>query len=186
MNSVQSRFFDWFKNLLRKNPPSGTFKCGTCGKFHIGLPMDMEFKKPGRYFEIPAKERNSRIYVSTDVCVVDDNEFYIRGVLPIPVANSIDKFRWGLWAKVEKNDFDIYAEYWDGNLTENLPALHGLLSGSMKHYPDSDMTPVEIYLQTGDQRPIFKVISDESSLGSDQKKGITIEKVHSFVELLLR
>jgi hypothetical protein len=56
----------------------------------------------------------------------------------------------------------------------------------MKHYPDSDMVSVAIYLQSGDQRPLFKVISDENSLGSDQKKGITMEKVHSFVEPLLK
>lgn len=148
--------------------------------------MDMAYKNPGRYFEIPAKERAARIYTSTDICVVDESEFYIRGVLPIPVINSDDEFRWGLWAKVEKDDFDVYVENWDGNLPENLPVLHGSLSGSMKYYLDSDKTSVEIHLQSGDQRPIFKVVSEENSLGSDQKKGITMEKVHSFVEAILR
>jgi len=186
MSSFLSKITGWFKNSSEESPPNGAYKCATCGKFHIGLPMDMAYPNPGRYFEIPAKERNARVYLSTDICVIDDSEFYIRGVLSIPVVDSGDEFRWGLWAKVEKGDFDIYNEYWDGNLPENLPALHGSLSGTMKNYPDSNMVPVEIYLQSGDQRPLFKVISDENSLGSDQKKGITMEKVHSFVEPLLR
>ena len=186
MNSLLAKFMGWFKNSSEESLPNGTFKCATCGKFHVGLPMDMAYKNPGRYFEIPAKERNTRIYFSTDICVIDDSEFYIRGVLPIPVVNSDDEFRWGLWAKVDKDDFDTYSKYWDGNLPDNLPALHGSLSGSMKDYPDSNMTSVEIHLQSGDQRPVFKVISDENSLGIDQRKGITMEKVHSFVEPLLR
>ena len=31
-----------------------------------------------------------------DIYVIDDSEFYIRGILPVPVVDSDDEFRWGL------------------------------------------------------------------------------------------
>jgi hypothetical protein len=186
MNSFQEKLFNWLRNPLRREIPSNSFKCGTCGKIHIGLPMDMAYKNPGGYFKIPAKERAARIYSTDDICVIDDTEFYIRGILPIPVVDSDDEFRWGLWARVEESDFIIYSNYWDGDIPVNLPAINGYLSGGMKDYPESDMTPVEIHLQSDNQRPVFKVLPNESQLGIDQQKGITMEKVHSFVEPLLK
>ena len=186
MNSFQEKFINWIRNPFRGEIPSNSFKCGTCGKIHIGLPMDMAYKNPAAYFKIPAKERAARIYSTDDSCVIDDVEFYIRGVLPIPVINSDDEFRWGLWAKVEESDFNIYSKYWDGHIPENLPPINGHLSGGMKDYLESDMTPFEIYLQSDNQRPFFKVLSNDSELGIDQQKGITMEKVHSFVEPLLK
>jgi hypothetical protein len=186
MDSFQAKLANWIKNSFRREIPSNSFKCGTCGKVHIGLPMDMAYKNPGGYFEVPAKERAARIYNNDDVCVIDDSKFYIRGILPIPIVDSDDEFRWGLWAKVEESDFKIYSEYWDGNIPEDLPPLNGHLSGEMKDYPESDMTPIKIYLQSDNQRPFFKVLSNDSQLGIDQRKGITMEKVHSFVEPLLK
>ena len=148
--------------------------------------MDISYKNPADYFKIPPNERAKRVQITEDVCVIDNNEFYIRGVLPLPIIDSNDDFRWGVWARIEKQDFMIYLKYWDGNIPEKLPALSGHLSGEIKDYPESDMLPVEIYLQSKNQRPIFKVLSAKTPLGIDQEKGITLEKVHSFVEPLLK
>ncbi|MFN8439226.1 MAG: DUF2199 domain-containing protein [Caldilineaceae bacterium] len=186
MHSSNKNLFEWFKKLLHKEPSNQSYKCGICGKIHGGLPMDMAYKNPANYFKIPPNERAKRIKITDDVCVIDNNEFYIRGVLPIPVIDSDKDFRWGTWARVEEGDFKTYLKYWDGNIPENFPPLIGYLSGGLKDYPESDMISVEIYLQSGNQRPFFKVLSSESSLGVDQEKGITMEKVHSFVEPLLK
>jgi hypothetical protein len=184
MNSFQDKFSNWFNNLFRRESLGNSYKCGICGKTHGGLPMDMAYKNPADYFKIPPNERGERIKNNDDVCVIDDSEFYIRGVLPIPVIDFDNDFQWGTWARVEESDFKTYLKYWDGNIPENLPALIGYLSGGLKDYPESDMISVEIYLQSGNQRPIFKVLSSENPLGIDQQKGITMEKVHSFVEPL--
>lgn len=173
--------FDWLKKRFHKESQINSYKCGICGKVHDGLPMDIAYKNPADFFKIPPNERSARIYKTDDVCVIDDKEFYIRGVFPLPVIDSSDEFRWGVWARVNESDFQTYAENWDGSISANLPALRGCLSGGIKEYPDSDMTEVEIFLQQDNQRPIFRVLSTENQLGLDQQKGITMEKVHSFV-----
>ena len=68
----------------------------------------------------------------------------------------------GGWTRVEESDFNIYSKYWDGDIPENLPAMNSYLSGGMKDYQESDMTPVEIHLQSDNQRPVFKVLPNES------------------------
>jgi hypothetical protein len=186
MKSFHARLSGWLKKPFYKAETSSTsYKCDICGKTHNGLPMDMSHKNPADYFEVPPSEREKRIQKTDDVCVIDDKEFYIRGILPLPVIDSTDEFRWGVWARVEEQDFKTYLKYWDGNIPENLLPLSGHLSGGMKDYPESDMLPVEIHLQSGNQRPVFRVLSDKTQLGFDQQKGISMAKVHSFVELLL-
>jgi len=40
---------------------------------------------------------------------------------------------------------------------------------------------VMVKLHSGDQRPLFTVVSEQHPLGVDQRVGITEEKAHSFV-----
>ena len=56
------------------------FVCGTCGKEHSSLPMDLAHRKPLDYFEIPESQRAERIWINDDLCVIDDERFFIRGV----------------------------------------------------------------------------------------------------------
>ncbi len=187
MNSFQIQFSYWLKKTSHKAETlSKSYKCGICGKAHSNLPMDMSYENPAGYFKIPQNERAKRIHKSSDICVIDNKEFYIRGVLPLPVIDSGNEFRWGVWAKVNEPDFKIYIKYWDIDIPENVQPLRGYLSGGLKYYPESDMLPVEIRLQARNQRPIFRVLSDKTPLGIDQQKGIAMEKVHSFVEPLLK
>lgn len=183
MNLFQ--IFDRLKKKFNKESQTNSYECGVCGKFHAGLPMDMAYKNPANFFKIPPNERSARINSTDDICVIDNKEFYIRGILPIPVIDSNDEFRWGVWARVEEDDFKNYLQYWDGHIPKNAPSLNGYLSGGIKDYPDSDMVEVQIHLQPDDQRPIFRALSSEHQLGFDQQNGVTMEKVHSFVLPLL-
>lgn len=158
-----------------------TFKCEFCGQEHDELLRDLAYMYPADYFEVPEDERPERIRVNDDLCVIDDSDFYIRGVLALPIRNSAEEFRWGVWAKVRKADFDRYLELWDSALVAPEPASIGELSGGIAEYPDTDMLDVRVVLQAGNQRPRFYVVSEKNQLGIDQRSGITEEKAHQFV-----
>jgi hypothetical protein len=89
------------------------FKCAFCEKEHDKLPRDLAYLH--------------------DLCEIDDSNFYVRGVLSLPIRNSTEEFRWGVWVKVKKVDFDRYVELWDsdpaaapayiGQCPETLPAI---------------------------------------------------------------
>ena len=157
--------------------------CPQCGKVHDELPLDLAYQRPADYFKIPESERTARIDINDDICIIDASEFYVRGVLELPIKDTDKSFGWGVWARVNKSDLRRYFELWNVENTENEPPFEGKLSGGLKYYPDSDLLDVTVHLQPKAKRPLFKVISNDHPLGIDQKEGITMEKVHYFFGL---
>ncbi|MGH7140019.1 MAG: DUF2199 domain-containing protein [Pirellulales bacterium] len=58
------------------------FFCHTCGQFHPELPMDFGADAPAPYYSIPEEEREARCELNADLCVIDQNSFFIRGCNP--------------------------------------------------------------------------------------------------------
>ena len=159
----------------------GGFVCDICGKFHAELPLDLAYQRPADYFKVPEGERATRIKINDDVCIVDGKEFYIRGVLALPIREQEEEFRWGVWVQIDEQSFRRYLELWDTESVVDEPQLAGRLSGGIKYYSDSDMLEVTVQLQPKNQRPRFWVVSDQHSLGIAQRMGITMNDVHSFI-----
>ncbi|HEY9763136.1 MAG TPA: DUF2199 domain-containing protein [Trichocoleus sp.] len=143
--------------------------------------MDLSYQRPADVFKIPANERHQRIRMNEDLCIIDDAEFYVRGVLALPVHEIADSFRWGLWAQVDKESFDYYRAHWNILSTDHLKTLSGLLSGGISAYPNSDQLLVAIHLQANNQRPRFVVLDQKHPLGEAQQGGISLHDVARFV-----
>lgn len=158
------------------------FVCPQCGKVHGELPLDLAYLRPADVFKIPESQRGKRIRINEDLCIIDDHEFYIRGILVLPIRNTEKRFAWGVWARVSEADYQRYLKLWDVDSVEGEEPFAGKLSGGVKFYPDSDLLDVTVHLQPNNQRPLFKVISSEHLLGVDQRAGITMDKVHQFLE----
>ena len=166
----------------------GAFRCETCGTVHDELLMDISYQRPADYFKVPEAERNERLWMdadsNADLCIIDREEFYIRGILALPIRDSEKEFRWGAWARVDKPDFDRYIELWEVDDVGGEPSFGGLLSGGIQAYDGSDMLEVTARLQQNRQRPRFFVVSEDHPLGIAQRAGITMSDVHSFIDLL--
>jgi hypothetical protein len=158
------------------------FRCGTCGKLHDHLPMDIGYRRPEPYFAVPEEERARRIYETDDLCVIDGKTFMIRGVLYLPISGGDQQFGWGVWAVVSEQDFQRYLDAWDHDTEDDVPPFTGRLASAIPGYPGSDQVDLDIRLQSGGQRPRFTVRSETHPLGVDQRTGITLAKAHSFVE----
>jgi hypothetical protein len=161
---------------------TNTFVCPQCGKQHGELPLDLAYHRPADYFKISEAERSTRIKIDSDLCVIDETEFYIRGVLELPVQNTEKTFTWGVWARVKEGDFRKYLELWDVDNVESEPRFEAKLSGGAKYYAGSDFLDITVHLRSNGKRPLFKVVADDHPLGIDQRNGITMEKVHHFLE----
>jgi hypothetical protein len=158
------------------------YRCAVCGQFHDELPMDLATSKPASSVAVPETERADRVYLTDDICVIDDREFFIRGVLPLPVRDTEESFHWGLWARVEQRDFTNYLDRWGRDEEAATPPFSGWLDGGVKHYPGSDTLEVLLQPRGNNQRPVFTVVPDDHPLGIDQRHGIDMAKVHSFVD----
>lgn len=68
------------------------FYCHTCGQYHADLPMSFGTDAPAAYYSISEEERNIRCELTSDLCVIDKSEFFIRGCLEVPVAGGPSPF----------------------------------------------------------------------------------------------
>jgi hypothetical protein len=63
------------------------YKCTTCGEEHEGLP-DLSFASPFHFGTVPEAERAKRAILTSDTCVIDDGDFFVRVCLPIPIRGT--------------------------------------------------------------------------------------------------
>jgi hypothetical protein len=73
------------------NEPFG-FKCVTCGEYHVGMPS-FGWDYPVQYLLIPEEERERRIELSSEGCIIDEKWFFVRGCLEMPVGTMRSPFR---------------------------------------------------------------------------------------------
>lgn len=103
------------------------FTCALCGQEHDGPCLDVGYDSPGRVARIAEGERESRVRFNGDLCVLDKQEFFIRGALGVPIRDTDQEFRWGVWVRVDERDFRCYTRF-------------------SEHEPDADASPFTGFL----------------------------------------
>jgi hypothetical protein len=83
-----------------------TWKCATCGISHVGVPMSFAAEFPDMYANMKREERDTRALMGSDQCVIDQQWFFLRGCLEVPILGSEEPFVWGLWASVKEEVYD--------------------------------------------------------------------------------
>jgi hypothetical protein len=61
-----------------------SYICVTCGQSHEGLPFSFAADLPDSCANLPNDERESRAVIGTDQCIIDEQQFFLRGCLEIP------------------------------------------------------------------------------------------------------
>ena len=86
-----------------------SYRCSTCGELHDGL-RDIGMDYPDHYWDVPEEERPQRIGFTSDTCVIDDEDFFIRGVIEIPIHDYPRNFGLGVWISQKRENFNTYLE----------------------------------------------------------------------------
>src|SRR5271169_473147 len=92
---------------------SESYERATCGEVHEGLPMSFAAEFPDMYANMDRDECDARDVIGSDQCITDQQWFFIRGCLEIPIIGSNDVFLWGLWTSVREEVFDEISECWE-------------------------------------------------------------------------
>jgi hypothetical protein len=159
------------------------YQCAICGKEHDSLPMDIAFQKPEAYFRIPEAQRARRIKINADLCVIDDQRYFIRGLLPVPVLGTDQRFGWGMWAQVARKDYQRYRQLWNVDASAE-PPFRGTLSASVPGYADLETLEVDIFPGKAADRPLFRLLPSDHLLAQEQMHGITMDRVHEILETI--
>lgn len=141
---------------------------------------------PDMYANMTHQEREIRAIAGSDQVVIDQQQFFIRGCLELPIKESRDIFLWGLWASVREETYDQISDSWElTGREQSCGPFKGRLANSLSVYPPTLNLKLEIRIQPVGVRPLFIVEEGKHPLADEQKSGITSKRALELASLLL-
>jgi len=133
--------------------------------------------KPLSYYEVPEAERESRCDCGTDDCVIDEEWFFVRGCIEIPVVGEEEPFVWGVWVSLSKESYEKWIKCFDEKKRSYIGPFFGWLNAWLKPYPDTMNLKTQVYLRDDGIRPYIELEPTDHPLAIEQREGITKERV---------
>jgi hypothetical protein len=159
------------------------YKCTVCDEIHEGLP-DIAAAKPDYWFGVPAEERERRTALTEDTCIIDDEDFFIRGVLEIPIHDYPHRFGFGVWVSQKREHFYTYLENFD---TDQIGPFFGWLSTKIHYYGDDTLSlKTMAHFRGGSQRPAIELETTDHPLAVAQREGITLAQAWDIVHFYMQ
>jgi hypothetical protein len=155
-----------------------SYHCMTCGKLHDDLP-DIGAAKPDHWFEVPEEERDRRTILTSDACIIDGEDHFIRGVIQIRVHEQVQPFGFGVWVSQKKENFLTYVKNFD---SAEIGPYFGWLCTRLRYYPQDTLgLKSRAVFQSGNRRPLIELEPTEHPLAVDQRDGISLVKAWEIV-----
>ncbi len=177
--------FQWF--IMHNEPERAfEFRCASCGEVHRGSPF-FAYDRPYDYFAVPAEERNERVVIDDDTCVIDNDLFLIRTILEIPIEGAEEPFTWGVWVSQSRASFARYIATFSENQSGD--SSFGWLRVTMPGYANDggELAALACDVRWGDsgQRPTVLLHESDHALYRDQVNGITWNRAISLARLTM-
>ncbi|HEX4267177.1 MAG TPA: DUF2199 domain-containing protein [Steroidobacteraceae bacterium] len=148
-------------------------KCAVCGKTHTLDNSELSFGLPDEIYTLAETERTARCDINSDICAIDRNRFFVRGLLPLRVKGQRKKYCIGVWSEISEDAFSRIYLRWRDPDQANEPRLSGSLSNRLPlHRKNSVGLAVAIQLTGPNTRPEFYLEPTDHPLYLEQAKGI--------------
>jgi hypothetical protein len=152
------------------------FKCATCDAWHEGMPT-FGFDAPLYYYSVPEAERKARCVLGSDDCIVDDEFFFVRGCLEIPVRGGDEPFVWGVWTSLSRANYEAWREAFPLAQRSHIGPFFGWLSAALPLYPETENLKTMVHLRDKGVRPFVEVEPTQHPLAIEQSEGIEVSRV---------
>ncbi len=158
------------------------YTCSCCGTYHKELPASYGTEAPVYYYEVEPHERENRFMLDDDLCVMDDQHFFIRGSIEIPIIGTDEQLIWGVWVSLSEASFNKIKECWDQQGL--LEPMFGWLSTDLPCYPDTVNLKAMVHRRANGARPFIELEPTGHPLSVECRNGVTIERVQEIAEQL--
>ncbi|KQV14287.1 MULTISPECIES: DUF2199 domain-containing protein [unclassified Kitasatospora] len=160
------------------------FTCTCCGEHHAEIPLN--FSSPAPAYWLPEMGGDSKSVLSPDQCVIQDESFFVQGLIEIPVIGSDDVFSWGVWVSLSRPNFDRASDLWETAGRETEPPYFGWLSTELFLYSPSTINlKTMLHTRPVGERPFIELEPTDHPLAVEQRTGITMERVQQIAEAVL-
>ena len=165
------------------------WKCGTCDEWHTGPCLDFgvdspyywsdDHKKASKSFSLlPSwSKKHKKTFLDEDYCAIEDRDFFVRGLIHLPIIGAAETLRWGVWGSLSRDNFNKLREMDNNASRVELPAMFSWLSTSLPEYPDTLSLKMYAHIQEPGMRPHFSLELSDHPLSQEYHKGISPERV---------
>lgn len=172
------------------------WKCGSCEEWHMGPCLDFSYAAPyywqdghesnneARLLRSPSS--NPKTFLDEDFCAIEGNDFFVRGVIHVPIIGTAETLRWGVWGSLSHDNFQTLMKMNDDPKRVQLSPMFSWLSTQIPEYPNTLNLKMYAHIQKVDWRPNFELEPSDHPLAQDYHKGITPERVKQIMMERLR
>ncbi len=157
------------------------YVCSVCGERHTGIP-DIAYDAPEYYAVLTDDERTKRASLTSDFCIIDNEHYFIRGVLEVPIRGLEQSFRWGAWVSASEKSFRNYQDSKRDREVADEPLFYGWLSNSIAPYEDTLSLKIAVLPRAYSDRPFFELQPTDHPLAVAQRCGIEPSKIQKIIE----
>jgi hypothetical protein len=156
--------------------------CALCKAQHSSLPLCFGADAPWRALA-PEAEFDDRVELTADQCVVDEQHFFVRGHVELPIIDSTDTFAWSVWCSLSEKSFRHMTARWEDPERDG-DGYFGWLSSPIPVYPSTIHLKTNVRIRPIGLVPLIEIQDCEHPLFIDQRDGVTLARVHEFVHAL--
>ena len=174
------------------------WKCFSCEEWHTGPCLDFSFDSPS-YWQTDHQEASNRdsllsgsgkehakTFLDEDYCAIDDRDFFVRGIIHLPIIGCAETFRWGVWGSLSRENFETLLRLAEDPKRVELPPMFSWLSNQIDGYPDTLNLKMYAHLQQPGWRPNFELERTDHPLAQEYHHGITAERVKEIMMSRIR
>jgi hypothetical protein len=169
------------------------WKCGSCEEWHTGPALDFGFDTP--YYWTKEYEKGSRwsflssgaidktgkTFLDEDYCAINDENFFVRGLIHLPIIGTAETFRWGVWGSLSRQNFEALLKVDCDPERVDIAPMFSWLSTELPEYPDTLSLKMYADIQGPGMRPHFRLEPSDHPLAQEYHYGITPERVREIM-----
>ena len=165
------------------------WKCSSCDEWHTGPCLDFGCDSP-HYWSKEYEEASHRAgllpgwskqrpktFLNEDYCAIEDRDFFVRGLISLPIIGTGESLRWGVWGSLSRDNFSTLLKMDEDKKYTELPPMFSWLSTQIPEYPNTLNLKMHAHIQEPKLRPLFELELSDHPLTQEYHKGITPERV---------
>jgi len=159
--------------------------CPTCGSVAIDPPLCYGAEAPWRLLGVTEAEFDKRVDLTADQCVVDEQQFFIRGHVILPIVGSQETFAWSVWCSLSEQSFLHACERWFVPERVGDRPYFGWLLTSLPCYPETLHLKTSVQSRNVGVVPAVTLEPSDHPLSVEQRSGVTMDRIRGFAHEVL-
>jgi hypothetical protein len=156
--------------------------CRCCGQPQEGLPLAWGPLAPAPYEALPEGERETRARINADLCIIDDREFYIRGLIELPIVGRAEVFSWIAWCSISAASWQRMGDLWEAPDRDSEPPFFGWLASALPYEPGTLGLKTNVHFRPPGVVPSIEIEPTDHPLAVAQRDGMAIADIIAIAE----